>query len=482
MRQKIYMLLLTLTTLSLFCDNAFCISKEIILKGNVKNNTSGFWEFGLTSFYGQEIISVNIDKNGNFLKKVSLSAPQDIFISIGNGISFFVVPDDKLTLTWDDNDVNKTFKIVSNSKDRQNEIELVYRTELKYRERFSNLFTDMRSKELSDDEKFNKVNSVFKDHIANITKSGKPSLYAEKVIADIYFIYTINFLETLNEKSKGRNYSFTLNDLLVSEDWQQFKSIDTVINNERLFNSSDLYRVFVSNKVRSFKPSGYVFKIASSGQHDTPVRYAMAGEELIKSEKLLNWYLTNSIFSSYSQYDFENAERAYQLYAHKVTDPVFSDTLKRFHDNISRLRPGTLAPNFKLSDMSGKDVQLSDFVGKVVYIDFWGIYCGPCLAEIQDYSPTLVKKYGKQNIVFLNICIDTFNKDDWKKKVKDLNFEGVNLIAPEYLNSTVVKDYFVGGIPRYVLIDVNGKIISATASRPSSLVRKSNNEIDKALR
>jgi len=482
MASKITNFAFSLCLFLLTSSTVFSAPNEFTIKGNVKNNTSGYWEFGLSTFYDQEMISVVIDKNGNFRKTVVVKGPQDIFIRIGKGISFFVVPGDIITLNWDANDEEKTFDLHSDQLERQTEINLVYKNSLKNRSPFSQLFTDMMSKALTTDEKFEKVNNTFRDEISGILSHGKPTAFAEKILADIYFMYTVNFLDNLNEESKKtKTYSLVLNDLLEAKDWQKFKKIDTAIDNESLFKSSRIYRVFLVNKVRSFNPSSYVYKISSSGQFDTPVKYALAGKELIKSKTILEWYQTLNLLDCFGLYDFENAERAYNLYAHEISDPLLIDTLTKFHTKINKLKPGSPAPNFTLKDLDGKSVSLSDFKGKVVYIDFWGIYCSPCLAEIKNYAPLLKKKYADKDVVFLNICIDTDSENDWQRKVKEVNFEGVNLIVTNRSINPVIKDYNISGIPHYILIDRQGNIVSATALRPSRLSQKSNNDLDKAL-
>lgn len=125
-----------------------------------------------------------------------------------------------------------------------------------------------------------------------------------------------------------------------------------------------------------------------------------------------------------------------------------------------------VAPNFTLSDVDGNKVSLSDFKGKVVYIDFWATWCGACVEEI-PYSKRLNETFkGNPNIVFVNISFDQdINK--WKKKVKSKKLLGVQLISPEGSSSLVMRDYNVRYIPMFVLIGKDGKIIDAQTKKPS---------------
>ena len=78
------------------------------------------------------------------------------------------------------------------------------------------------------------------------------------------------------------------------------------------------------------------------------------------------------------------------------------------------------------------------------------------------------KKYYGKNIEFVSISID--DKKDyetWKKFVSDNQLGGVQLYADNAWESQFVKDYVIDGIPRFILLDTEGKIVSADAPRPS---------------
>jgi thiol-disulfide isomerase/thioredoxin len=138
-----------------------------------------------------------------------------------------------------------------------------------------------------------------------------------------------------------------------------------------------------------------------------------------------------------------------------------------FKTDESAERP--LAPDFTLESNEGKKVSLSDFKGKVVYIDFWATWCGPCVAEI-PHSKKLKEKFaGNDSIVFMYVSVDNEdNVDGWKSFIRKKGLTGVQLISRDGgKEDRVGERYGLQYIPRFVLVDKNGKVAYGQAPAPS---------------
>jgi len=129
---------------------------------------------------------------------------------------------------------------------------------------------------------------------------------------------------------------------------------------------------------------------------------------------------------------------------------------------------GTASPSFKYENHKGGFTSLEDLKGKYIYIDVWATWCGPCRQEIPFLQKTEEAYHGK-NIEFVSISIDEqINHEKWNQFVKDKNLGGIQLLADKDWKSDFVQGYKINGIPRFILISPEGKIVNADAPRPSS--------------
>ena len=139
----------------------------------------------------------------------------------------------------------------------------------------------------------------------------------------------------------------------------------------------------------------------------------------------------------------------------------------------------TVAPSFDYENHKGGKTKLEDFKGKYVYIDVWATWCGPCRGEI-PFLKKMEEMYHDKNIVFVSISVDVDkDHDKWKNFVTEKQLGGVQLFADKNWYSDFITHFGITGIPRFILIDPNGKVAQADAPRPSSPELKE--DLDKLL-
>lgn len=160
-------------------------------------------------------------------------------------------------------------------------------------------------------------------------------------------------------------------------------------------------------------------------------------------------------------------------------ESAYTPRLQQAYDKWLKLAKGNEAPIYEGLTPDSVSRSLADYKGKVVYVDVWATWCGPCRAEFPN-SKILKNEYkDEEDLVFMYVSIDS-DKSAWKKYLeKDPEFTGEHLFTAGAWDSEICKAYNIMAIPRYLLIDKEGKIADSNAPRPSSgeVIRKAINAL-----
>lgn len=193
-----------------------------------------------------------------------------------------------------------------------------------------------------------------------------------------------------------------------------------------------------------------------------------ASTEFIDDAKVQDAALAKSI-ATVVELDMAAAKKAFDDNKAKISEG-YSQKLTALFDSWASLMPGNMAPDFTTVDLEGNEKKLSDFRGKYVYIDVWATWCGPCKQEI-PFLKEMDKTYEGQELVILSVSIDD-TQEPWKKMVAEQELSGTHVFIDGAWGSTLVKDYKIAGIPRFMLVDPEGKIVTVQAERPSGSINE----------
>jgi thiol-disulfide isomerase/thioredoxin len=116
---------------------------------------------------------------------------------------------------------------------------------------------------------------------------------------------------------------------------------------------------------------------------------------------------------------------------------------------------GSAAPQWTLKDLNGNPVNSTDFAGKVIVVDFWATWCGPCVEEVPGYV-ALQKKYGPDGLVVVGISLDRGGPARVRRFVEN---HGINYSIVMGDDATVESFGGFEGIPTTFLISRDGRIV-----------------------
>ncbi len=146
---------------------------------------------------------------------------------------------------------------------------------------------------------------------------------------------------------------------------------------------------------------------------------------------------------------------------------TFSEVLlkKNKKYNYKRSLIDSIGNKFVFKNIENEDIELSNYKGSYVYIDVWATWCKPCkveypfLKELEEYFQE------QENVVILSISTDK-DFEKWRKYIKTNKHKGIHLYSGA--KSDFVSFYDIGALPRFILLDKNGKVLNPDEIRPSN--------------
>ena len=229
-------------------------------------------------------------------------------------------------------------------------------------------------------------------------------------------------------------------------------------------------RSIVDNSALANFVLGYGARLVPTGQlsadpAEGPRLYQLATKEL-GAGRARDWAMEALLFKNLRG-NLPGAQAFYRTFRQYNPDSALARTVRKSLVNQVRMQPGQPAPAFTLRDNTGKTVSLSDFKGQIVYLDFWGTWCAPCLRQLTEFAPALKKQFEGRAVVFLYVSVGDAEAK-WQQVLSDKHFIGkasVHLRSPDNLLADV---YQVDGYPSYYLIGRDGRLLQAYAPAPSA--------------
>lgn len=441
--------------------------KGATLTGKVQNLTSGFFMLGGP---GGAKDSIRLDAGGSFTHSIpDLSKSSNYYILVGaqDYMPFKIIPGMNLEITFDasafktslkfagkGSDINN-YLVAKSLKSGANDYEVFKLEPAQFRARQDSILAAEKAL-LAGAEKDNASDGFWKTEEAEV-------LYGWANNLAMYEPYHGYFTQNQGYKAPEGFYSYE-------------QDLDI---NQPAYVSSAAFKQYVSSLVdkASSKKMEALRKADSTQNINSSKIREETSMELLKNQVVLDNYLFDEISGRVQWEEVSEVQESIDFFLSHCKDTSLVNKLNVTVAEWKKLGQGQPAFDFTGKDMQGNPVKLSDFRGKLVYVDVWATWCGPCKYEI-PYLDTLETDYHGKNIVFISYSIDE-DHAAWLKFVPENKLQGVQIIGEKAWESELCKKYKIMGVPTFMLFDTEGKIVSVKMSRPSD--KKTREKFDSLL-
>ena len=419
-----------------------------VLIGSLQNNTDSVLIF----YFEDNSDTIQLSKKNDFRFQIDTKKPVYGYFRINKKtITVFLSPGDSVEMYAD---VNRLDEISFSGIGAEENIFLMKllaqrsKNEINYEEWFS----------LEEKNFIQKSDSAYKAQLAYLEKLKKQfsklnTNFINTEKARIFYV----FAESRIAYERAQVYSASSNQKLSPSFYDFQKEIN--LNDSTMIFIPE-YQIFLKTYLDK--------KLYEKGENYETMNDLIKAEFNIilsemKQQKIKN-YLLHSAFKDHLQFNgLDGVNDLLLLYEKHNTNKKNKEEINAIVKKWQQLLPGEAAPEIVLPDVEGKMYSLKDFKGKYVFIDFWATWCYPCRREI-PYLAKLFKEFASKNIVFMSISIDK-EKEAWMQMLKKEKMPWLQLHSTP--NAKLLQDYQIYSIPRFVLIDKEGKIINAKAPAPS---------------
>ena len=430
-----------------------CSEKNyVIFSGNIANTKDTIMKIGNMNRDFQK--KVSIDENGNFRDTLFITSPGAYSYQIGRSYAdvFFREGYD-LNLSLNANDFFKSRKFKGKGSEVNNYH--VTRSALK-----NKLVGDAKAFFVVPIEDFmtkiDKNKDIFLDFLEASALKGQEKEIQRKIIEHDYLLTRYNY-------DKFNHYHTKIHPELPEGYYAPIIQMD--LDDEVSFIYDRSYRNLIVENWRLTSKEAM--------EIDTSLTQVTFVKNKIKDIKstIIKDLMVSMLFRQISLKNI-NYKTDYLRILEMLTADKLKETLTAKFLGLQKTKPEMSAPNFNYENYKGGKTTLKDLKGKLVYIEIWATWCGPCIKEMPALTQ-LIKDFKGKNIEFVSISIDSKNDyEKWKKMVPEKNVGGTQLLADKGLNSDFMKAFSVGLIPRSILLNEEGEIITPGAPRPSAASTK----------
>lgn len=194
-----------------------------------------------------------------------------------------------------------------------------------------------------------------------------------------------------------------------------------------------------------------------------------------KVKDIYHQYLLSSLIKRLSDTSMvDSLARVYEVQDYEQFYSIAGSNIKR-DNSVAKLVQGDTLPSFYVVDLSEELISIRDYQDKIVYINFWATWCGPCIKNIPALNQMIDTYQNNDQIAFLNVCLES-EKEKWLTSIDRYSLKGVNLFAEGNWSKKLRTTFGIRGIPTYALVD-KGNILYENNTNKAPAVKSTINRL-----
>lgn len=428
------------------------------LKGQIKNATSDkvevFKEDMKLDYKKTTLATTTLDKAGKFELKVSIEKMTDVIFKNGQEhTNITLYPDQKTNLILNFKDFDKSIKYSGDGAliNNYNAATVLSNHEIPMS------FFNLQEKEFLDSFRLLEAKSY--ERLETFAKQAKTTaeiafFKEKKELLQYHFAHRkalypdarTNIAKEIDFAPISADYFAYLNDIKIEQ--------PTLLDD---YSYTDFLNSYLKQKVHE------VYQLDTNQNKDDLALQKI--QELFSPP--IQIYLIAKYTMNAIKYESNEDKRNKWITTFRETseNEAYATGIENAIDLLNKLKKGKEAPLIIAKDENGHKISTDQYHGKIIYVDVWASWCGPCKREI-PFAKKLYEELQGDDIVFINVSVDA-DGNQWREALKKYEPQGVNVIDFENNKSKIREDYAISGIPRYIIIDKDGNIADSNAPRPS---------------
>lgn len=438
---------------------------EIVLTGKIINPSGDSVFIRIMPIFGWDyaIHSAALNDEGEFVLEFNIDKSTPAQFYDGNEVSpMFLSPGDKLNVTLNTKDFDESIKYTGKGASENNFLAKKYLMLEDPPPNFWKLADSLSP------EGFEKECQIIKDEQLALLKQYSTQDQANKSFinfqkTEYHFQFANNLFYYF---MKNRDYKLHPDTINIPKYF--FTQFEKTMEYTDPCQKSSAYNKYIDN-FEAFTYYSADVKLNNKKESDSllflEINNKLAG---LAKEKAI----ANQFYMGLASYTTDYFEENRQLFDENVTSPEIRDIVINKYETTKFELSKPMPENAILKDLNEEEFSeisfqeiLNKYSGKVVYLDFWASWCGPCRGEMPN-SLKMQEHFAGKDVAFVYISSDN-GYEEWEAMIRVLQISGDHYRS----NRKVQKEYDalfnVRYIPRYVLYDKDGNVVDSTAIRPS---------------